>query len=118
MTGTPKTIVVREFTTAAPEVVSEAAMNDVAPSRPAFTPDTCASPAGHHAVRAEQVEATRKQMAEFAVQYRKPLINIGYTFIEVFPVGLAFALVTAGVLRSRRRPGDVGASARGAPSLG
>src|SRR4051812_25093083 len=57
---------------------------------------------------AEQVEAKRREMASMAEQYRKPLVNIAYTFIEPFPVGLIFALVCAGILRKRREAGFAG----------
>lgn len=51
---------------------------------------------------AAALEATRQQMAEFAVQYKKPLIRMGYSLIEVFPVGLVFVLVSAGILSRKR----------------
>jgi hypothetical protein len=56
---------------------------------------------------AAEVEAKRREMAIQAEQYKKPLVNIAYTFIEPFPVGLVFTLVCAGMLR-RRRPEDGG----------
>ena len=62
---------------------------------------------------AEQVEAKRREMAIMGEQYKKPLVNIAYTFIEPFPVGLVFALVCAGILR-KRRPDDPGRAAFGA----
>lgn len=61
----------------------------------------------------EQVEAKRRELAAQAEQYKKPLVNIAYTFIEPFPVGLLFALVCAGLLR-KRRPGDDGRGSFGA----
>jgi hypothetical protein len=51
------------------------------------------------------VEAKRRELAIQGVQYRKPLVNIAYTFIEPFPVGLIFAIVCAGILR-KGRPQD------------
>jgi hypothetical protein len=51
-----------------------------------------------------QVEAKRREMAVQAEEYKKPMVNIAYTFIEPFPVGLIFALVCAGMLR-KRTPG-------------
>jgi hypothetical protein len=53
----------------------------------------------------EQVEAKRREMAIMGEQYRKPLVNIAYTFIEPFPVGLLFTLISAGLLRKRRSSG-------------
>ena len=52
---------------------------------------------------AAEIAAMRKQMADFAVLYRNPLINIGMTFMEIFPVGLIMTLVSAAILR-RREP--------------
>ncbi len=52
---------------------------------------------------AETIAATEKQMEQFKVAYKNPLINIAYTSIEPLPVGLLFALVTAGVLSRKRR---------------
>jgi hypothetical protein len=51
---------------------------------------------------AAQVETKRREMAAMGEQYRKPLVNIAYTFIEPLPVGLLFTLVSAGILRKRR----------------
>jgi hypothetical protein len=63
----------------------------------------------------EQVEAKRLEMSIQAEQYKKPLVNIAYTFIEPFPVGLIFTLVCAGMLR-RRRPTDADRASFGAPT--
>jgi hypothetical protein len=49
-----------------------------------------------------QLAATAKKMADFGEAYNNPLVNIAYTFIEPFPVGLVFTLVTAGVLSRRK----------------
>ena len=64
---------------------------------------------------AQQVEAKRRELAIQGEEYKKPLVNIAYTFIEPFPVGVVFALVCAGILR-KRRPGDVGSASFGAPT--
>jgi hypothetical protein len=64
---------------------------------------------------AEQVEAKRREMAIQSEQYRKPLVNIAYTFIEPFPVGLLFTLGCAGILR-KRRPRDADSASVGAPA--
>jgi len=50
-----------------------------------------------------EIAALQQKMEEFAEQYKNPLINIAYTFLEVFPVGLVVVLVSAGIL-SRRTP--------------
>jgi len=53
---------------------------------------------------ASEAELTRqaKDLHDFAVMYRDPLVNIAFTFLEPLPVGLVFTLVTAGVLGRRR----------------
>ena len=49
------------------------------------------------------IAARTKEMAEFSEMYKNPLINIAFTFLEPLPVGVVFAVVTAGVLCRRRR---------------
>jgi hypothetical protein len=61
-----------------------------------------------------KLDSTRAEMRKFAVQYRNPVINVAYTFIEPFPVGLVIALVSAGILsrrRDRRIPAAVASAA-------
>ena len=50
------------------------------------------------------IAARTQEMAEFSEMYRNPLINVAITFLEPLPVGVVFAVVTAGVLCRRRRP--------------
>jgi hypothetical protein len=50
---------------------------------------------------AAQLEARRADFARYAEWYRNPLINIGMTLLEVFPVGLVVTLVSAGILSRR-----------------
>jgi hypothetical protein len=45
------------------------------------------------------IEAERVRMQQFTELYKNPLINIGITFMEVFPIGLIVTLVSAGILR-------------------
>ena len=52
---------------------------------------------------AEQVAAKQKEMAAFAESYKNPLVNIAYTTLEPLPVGLIFALATAGLMSRKRR---------------
>lgn len=54
-----------------------------------------------------QVEAKRKEMAEFNEMYKNPLVNIAFTLLEPLPVGLVFTLVSAGLLSRRRKAGGV-----------
>ena len=50
-----------------------------------------------------QIAVQTKQMAKFAEMYKNPLVNIALTLLEPLPVGILFALVTAGVLSRKRR---------------
>lgn len=56
-----------------------------------------------------QIEAKKAEMAKFSEQYKNPVVNVGYTYLEVFPVGLVVVLVCAGVL-SRKKPVGSGAT--------
>ena len=42
-------------------------------------------------------------MQRFAEWYQKPVYNAAITFLEPLPVGVVLTLVSAGVLRRRRR---------------
>lgn len=62
-----------------------------------------------------QLAARRKEMDEFWESYRNPLVNIGFTFLEPLPMGLAMSLIGAGLLSRRRRedaPGEVARATR------
>ena len=59
-----------------------------------------------------QIQAKTKAMASFLEAYKNPLLNVGMTFAEVFPVGVVVVLVSAGAL-SRRKAGADPAAARG-----
>ena len=50
------------------------------------------------------IAATQQEMAQFAELYANPLVNIGITFLEIFPVGLVMTLVSAGILRRKPTP--------------
>ena len=41
--------------------------------------------------------------AKFAEQYKKPLVRIGFTFLEPTPVALLAVLISAGLLSRKRR---------------
>ncbi len=50
-------------------------------------------------------EETARRIAEleaFTEEYKKPHIMAGYTFMEIFPVGLIVALISALILRSKK----------------
>ena len=46
------------------------------------------------------IESPRAELRGLAVKYRDPLFRIPVTFIEIFPVGLFVALVSAALLRN------------------
>jgi hypothetical protein len=57
----------------------------------------------------ESPEVIQKKVADlekFAEMYRNPAFNAAITFLEPLPVGLIFALVTAGILSRRRRTAE------------
>jgi Protein of unknown function (DUF4199) len=58
---------------------------------------------------AAEVQQRTAEMQQFAERYKNPLFNSAVTFLEPLPVGLAIALVSAGVLR-RKRNGAGGAA--------
>ncbi len=53
-----------------------------------------------------QIAALTKEMDQFRVAYKNPLVNIAYTFLDPLPVGIVFALVTAGILSRKRKPDE------------
>ncbi|MBL8773221.1 MAG: DUF4199 domain-containing protein [Phenylobacterium sp.] len=50
----------------------------------------------------EAYKALERDLAEMAVNYRSPVFRLPMTFIEIFPVGVLVALVSAGLLRNSR----------------
>jgi hypothetical protein len=48
------------------------------------------------------IDAKVAEMRDLAEMYRNPLLRMPLTFIEIFPVGLLVALVSAGLLRNPR----------------
>lgn len=49
------------------------------------------------------IQARIAEMERFAEMYRNPAINAAITLLEPLPVGLVFALVSAGILSRKRR---------------
>lgn len=47
----------------------------------------------------EVIQQEIDEMQEFKEWYRNPLVQIGVTFMEIFPVGLVISLISAGLLR-------------------
>lgn len=48
------------------------------------------------------IQAKAAQLQGLAVSYRNPLFRVPITFVEIFPVGLLVALVSAALLRNPR----------------
>lgn len=55
-----------------------------------------------------EVEARVARIEKYAEMYRNPLVNVAVTFLEPLPVGLVFALVSAGILSRGARSGTPG----------
>jgi hypothetical protein len=53
---------------------------------------------------AAEIAKARTEMAQFVQLYKNPLFNIGMTFLEIFPVGLIMALISAAILRRKTPP--------------
>jgi hypothetical protein len=51
-------------------------------------------------VTGPELDAYIAQMEEMKVQYANPLFRLPMTFIEIFPVGLLVALISAAILRN------------------
>lgn len=49
-----------------------------------------------------EIQQKTNEMQQFAKMYKNPFYNFAMTFLEPLPVGLLFALVSAGVLRRKR----------------
>lgn len=52
---------------------------------------------------ATAIAAKQAEMRSFAEMYRNPVVRLPLTFIEIFPVGLLVALISAGLLRDPAR---------------
>jgi hypothetical protein len=50
------------------------------------------------------IAAKKIEMEKMKALYSNPLINVAFTFIEPFPVGLIMTLVSAAILRKRNPP--------------
>jgi len=51
----------------------------------------------------QKIDESVRQAKQFKQMYDNPAINVGITFMEVFPVGLVVTLVSAGILRKKAR---------------
>lgn len=52
---------------------------------------------------AAEVEAELADFREMAEHYKNPAVKIGFTYMEILPIGLAISLICAGLLK-RRHP--------------
>ena len=59
----------------------------------------------------EEVQQKVAETEKFLELYRNPAVNAAVTFLEPLPVGLVFALVSAGILSRRRRSAEAGLAA-------
>lgn len=70
--------------------------------------DFMASYAEHMKVKMEQsgtpaveIEAQMAEMREFGELYKNPIVKVGFTYVEILPVGLLISLICAGLLKRR-----------------
>lgn len=49
-----------------------------------------------------EIQAKIADMDKYREAYKSPLVQIGVTFLEIFPVGLLIALVSAAVLKKKQ----------------
>ena len=50
-----------------------------------------------------ELDARAAEMRQFKELYANPFVNVAFTFLEPFPVGLAMTLVSAAILRRKTR---------------
>jgi hypothetical protein len=58
-----------------------------------------------------ELASKQQEMAEFKEMYKNPLVNIAFTFLEPLPPGLLLTLISAALLRRRRKEAGVPALA-------
>lgn len=51
---------------------------------------------------AEKIAQLRTEQEGFASMYSNPVIRMGITFVEMFPIGVVISLISAGLLRNSR----------------
>ena len=49
----------------------------------------------------QEIDKKREEMNSMAEMYKNPFIRFGMTLMEIFPVGLAITLISAGILRRK-----------------
>lgn len=50
---------------------------------------------------AEEVEAKLQELREFGEMYKNPVVKIGFTYVEILPVGLLVSLLCAAILKRK-----------------
>jgi Protein of unknown function (DUF4199) len=75
-----------------------------------FMPDFAEKYAAHMVERAkasgasqQKIDETERQAKQFKQMYDNPVFNVALTFMEVFPIGVAVTLLSAGILRKKGR---------------
>jgi len=79
-----------------------------------FMPDFADKYAAHMIDRAkasganqQKIDETGRKAEQLKQMYKNPAINVALTVMEVFPIGLAVTLLSAGILRKKvRDPGN------------
>lgn len=56
----------------------------------------------------QKIDEQVRQAKQFKQMYDNPVINVGLTFMEIFPVGLVMTLVSAGILRKKEASSSPG----------
>lgn len=51
----------------------------------------------------EQIEVKKQEMEDFMALYENPIIMMGITFMEIFPIGLVVALISAVILQRKTK---------------
>lgn len=79
-----------------------------------FAPDFIEKYGAYMVEKARQAGATQQELAakaaewgEYREMYKNPLINAGFTLIEVLPVGIVVTLISAAILRRGRAQAPV-----------
>lgn len=55
----------------------------------------------HEGKSQEEIDAKREEMKSLAKMYENPFIRYGITLMEIFPISMVIALISAGILRRK-----------------
>ena len=50
----------------------------------------------------ETIERKIREMDEYRVSYKKPLVNITYSYIEILPIGIILSVISAFALKNKK----------------